>query len=155
MALSDGIGTKVYIGGVVDGDAAASSLASGQSWAEVGEVESIGELGISAADIPFTSLSAGKVRHRKGAIDYGGVQIVCAKVPDDVGQLAMTAAAASRFAYAVRVVEADGEDASATDTVHYLVALISQDRVANGSSSAVNKRTFNLLVNDWDEVPSA
>lgn len=152
MALSDGIGTKVYIGGVVDGDAAASSLASGQSWVEVKKVESIGEIGVTSTDLPFTSLSDGKVIHRKGAIDYGAVQIVCGKVSDDAGQLAMTAAAGSRFAYAVKVVEADGEDASAADTVHYLVALVANDRVANGAV-AVNKRTFNLLVNDWDEVP--
>jgi len=153
-ALSDGLGTKVFIGPVATSDDTSTySVLTG--WVEIAEVESIGEFGDSASAITFTSLSAARVRKRKGARDAGDVAIVCANVPGDLGQEAAIAAEGTKFRYAFKVVAADAESEDFTDSEFYFGALVMSKRVNVGASNAVNKRTINLAIDtDIHEVPS-
>lgn len=153
-ALSDGLGTKVFIGPVATSDDT-STYAILTGWLEISEVESIGEFGDAASAITFTSLSAARVRKRKGARDAGDVAIVCANVPGDPGQEAAIAAEGTKFRYAFKVVAADAESEDFTDSEFYFGALVMSKRVNVGASNAVNKRTINLAIDtDIHEVPS-
>lgn len=153
-ALSDGLGTKVFIGPVATSDDTSTYTAL-TPWVEIGEVESIGEFGDAAAAINFTSLSKARVRKRKGARDAGDVSIVCANIPDDLGQLAAIAAEGTKFRYAFKIVAADAESEDFTDSEFYFGALVMSKRLNVGASNAVNKRTFNLAIDtDIHEVPS-
>lgn len=154
MALSDGLGTKVFIGPVATSDDT-STYPSLTGWVEIGEVESVGEFGDSSSPITFTSLSAARVRKRKGARDAGDVSIVCANIPGDPGQEAAIAAEGTKFRYAFKVVAADAQSDDFTDSEFYFGALVMSKRANVGQSNAVNKRTFNLGIDtDIHEVPS-
>lgn len=150
-ALSDGLGTKVYIGPVATSDDT-STYASLTGWKEISEVESIGEFGDAATAITFTSLSSSRVRKRKGARDAGDVAIVCANLPGDPGQEAAIAAEGSKHRYAFKIVAADAPTEAGTDSVFYFGALVMSKKLNVGASNAVNKRTFNLAIDtDIDE----
>lgn len=154
MALSDGLGTKIFIGPVATSDDT-STYAALTPWVEIGEVESIGEFGDAASAINFTSLSSARVRKRKGARDAGDVSVVCANIPDDPGQLAAIAAEGTKYRYAFKVVAADAESEDFTDSEFYFGALVMSKRLNVGASNAVNKRTINLAIDtDIHEVPS-
>lgn len=153
-ALSDGLGTRVFIGPVATSDDT-STYAALTPWVEIAEVESIGEFGDAASAITFTSLSSSRVRKRKGARDAGDVSIVCANVPEDPGQIAAIAAEGTKFRYAIKIVPADAASEDHTDSEFYFGALVMSKRVNVGASNAVNKRTFNLAIDtDIHEVPS-
>jgi len=153
-ALSDGLGTRVFIGPVATSDDT-STYAALTGYVEIAEVESIGEFGDSASAITFTSLSSARVRKRKGARDAGDVSIVCANVPGDPGQEAAIAAEGTKFRYAFKIVPADAASEDHTDSEFYFGALVMSKRVNVGASNAVNKRTFALAIDtDIHEVPS-
>jgi len=153
-ALSDGLGTRVFIGPVATSDDT-STYAALTGYVEIAEVESIGEFGDAASPITFTSLSKARVRKRKGARDAGDVSIVCANVPEDLGQLAAIAAEGTKFRYAIKIVANDAASEDHTDSEFYFGALVMSKRVNVGASNAVNKRTFNLAIDtDIHEVPS-
>lgn len=153
-ALSDGLGTKVFIGPVATSDDT-STYAALTGWVEIAEVESVGEFGDSASAITFTSLSAARVRKRKGARDAGDVAIVCANIPGDPGQEAAIEAEGTKFRYAFRIEAADAPNETGTDSAFYFGALVMSKRLNVGASNAVNKRSFNLGIDtDIHEVPA-
>ena len=154
MSISDGLGTKIYIGPIAANDSP-SGYAALTPWVEIGEVESIGEFGDASAVITFTSLNAARVRKRKGARDAGDLTIVCANLPRDAGQIAMIAAEGTKFRYAFKIVAEDSPDANDTDSTFYFGALVTSKRLNVGASNAVNKRTFMLAIDTAVlEVPS-
>ncbi len=153
MALSDGIGSKVFIGPAT-ASLDASTITALTPCVEVKECESIPEFGDSSATITFTSLSAGRVRKRKGARDAGDITVTFANIPDDPGQLAMIAAEKSKSNFAIKVVAADEPDEDGTPSEFYLIALVNSAKVNVGASNAVNKRAFSLLIQDVHEVPA-
>lgn len=151
-ALSDGIGTKFFIGPVTTSDDP-TTYAALTGWVEVAEVETIPEFGDQASTISFTSLSSGRVRKRKGARDAGDVVLTCGKVVGDPGQAAMNAAEKTKYRYAIKVVEADAPGPDWSDTEYYFGALINSARVNVGASNAVNKRSWSVLIDtDVHEV---
>lgn len=155
MALSDGIGTRLFIGPVATSDDP-STYAALTPWVEVSEIETIPEFGDSSATITFASLSAGRQRKRKGVRDAGDITITAGKVVGDPGQAAMVAAEKTKFRYAFKVVEADAPDEDWTDTTYYFAALVNSARVNVGANNAVNKRAWNLLIDtEVEEVAAA
>lgn len=145
MAISATTGAKIYIG-PVNTTASDASDYSGLSYTEITPVESIGEFGDQASTIEFTALGDARVRKRKGVRNAGDLNIVVGHDPLDAGQLAMVAAEATEFTYAMKVVLADGADANDTDSVFYFRALVSSARVNVGEANAIIKRTFVALI---------
>lgn len=156
MAISDGLGTKVFIGPVVTSDDPSSTAYTSAVYVEIGEVESIGEFGDSAATITFTSLSKSRVRKRKGARDAGDLSVVCANDPLDPGQIAAIAAEKTKFRYAIKIVAADAADDNDTNSTFYFGAPVTGAKANVGASNAVNKRTFTFAIDtEIHEVPAA
>lgn len=146
MSINASAGAKVFIGPTT---AAANATAyAALSWTEVKEVESIPEFGDNASLITFTGLSDARVRKRKGAADAGDLAVVCAHDPLDAGQLAMQAAADTKFAYAIKILFEDSADANDTDTVVYFHALVMSARFNVGGVNDITKRTFNLAIDN-------
>jgi hypothetical protein len=154
MAIASTTGAKVYIGPVnttADDETAYAAL----SYVEITPVESIGEFGDQASTIEFTALGDARVRKRKGVRNAGDLNIVVGHDPLDAGQLAMVAAEATEFSYAMKVVLADAADENDADSVFYFRALVSSARVNVGSANAIIKRTFVALIDSQIiEVPS-
>lgn len=153
MAIASTTGAKIYIGPTT---AAATASAYGAlSWVEIGQVESIGEFGDSASTITFTSLGDARVRKRKGVRDAGDLNVTVANDPLDTGQIAMIAAEATDFAYAFKILLADGADANDTDSIFYFHGLVSSARLNVGAANEIIKRAFAILIDTKIiEVPS-
>lgn len=153
MSVTTASESKVYIGPTT---AAANAAAyAALSWVEIGEVQNLGEFGDQANDVTFTSLSDGRVRHLKGARDAGVLALVCGRDPLDAGQVAARAAEKTKFAYAFKIVAADGLDANDTDTIFYFHALVQSARSNFGESDSVVTQTFNLgITTAIIEVPA-
>lgn len=144
MSINASAGAKIYIGPTT---AAANAAAyAALTWVEVKEVETIGELGDASSAITFTSLSDARVRKLKGARDAGDFSITCASDPLDAGQLAVIAAEATKFSYAVKVLLEDSADANDTDSVFYFHAKVMSAKLNTGGVNDVTKRTFAFAI---------
>lgn len=152
MAISTTGGSGLYIGGTTAIDfstdqAALDAFEAIPSWIKIGEIEDLGEIGDSAADVTFNALGDNRVRHLKGSRDAGTMTVVTGADPSDVGQQALRAAEKTKFNYNFRIVYEDAPDESSTDSVDYFRALVMSARKNNGTSDNVARRTFALGIN--------
>ncbi|WP_314586570.1 phage tail tube protein [Pseudomonas benzopyrenica] len=147
MSINTGAGTRFAIGPILTADlpkdsAAAITQLKGITYVQVGELENIGDYGDEAADVSFTGLSDGRVRHLKGAFDAGTVALPVALDAGDAGQVAMVAAQKnrSRYNYPFQVTYVDGQ-------VDYFVGKVMSSRKTNIQNGDVLRRSFNVGIN--------
>lgn len=104
-------GSRLFIGGPITIPAQdtdfTEALFAGQTYAEVGEVENLGSLGDTSAQIVFSSVNANRDRTLKGTRNAGTMEVVCGVDYADPGQLALIAAERTNFSYAFKVVAND------------------------------------------------
>lgn len=117
---------------------------AGLVWTDIGEVESLGDFGDEAADVTFTSLNDGRVRHLKGPRDAGVLALVIGRDPLDPGQQALLSAEKTKFAYPVRITAADAASESHSDSVFYFEALVQSARINAGAADNVVRINANL-----------
>jgi hypothetical protein len=93
--------TKFSIGTTL----AATTLTAfaGDTYAQIGEIESFGAFGDELEIIKFTSLSDGRVQKVQGVADAGDIDLVVGFDPADAGQLAVIAAFTAGGAYNFKV----------------------------------------------------
>jgi hypothetical protein len=147
MTVTTATGTRFYIGPAIQPSTDTQLEYEGLAWVEVGEVESIGDIGDQAADVAFSSLKDTRAKHLKGQNDAGTLAVVCGRDPRDVGQIAMKAAQATKFTYAFKVVAADRPEVDDVDSVYYFAGMVLSDRDGYGGADSVVKTTFNVGVN--------
>lgn len=137
MSVSGSTGCTLDIGGT-------GVLASEASWAAVGEIENLGELGDSRQLVTFLSLSDSRVKKAKGTADAGTLNLVVGYDAADAGQDALRAAAddASNVGYNFRVrlndAPADanpGSGSESTPTTMTFKALVMSRRVNIGAAN--------------------
>jgi hypothetical protein len=139
MAISSDTGWKFYIGPVYTAATDTAGEFAALTYVEVGEVESIGPFGDTAAISSFRALANTRTRKTKGTRDAGNVEIVVGRDPLDAGQIAMRAAEQTKFAYAFKIEANDKLDANDTNTFFYFGALVAARPVAAGTD-AVRER---------------
>lgn len=155
MTVSTSAGATIFIGPATAVEPADKIAYEALTWTEINEVESLGEFGDSSAAITFTALKDGRVRKRKGAKDAGDLALVVGYDPFDAGQLALIAAEATKFSYAIKVVLEDGQDANDTDSTFYFLALVMTKRLTVGDVQAITKRAYTLgITTKITEAPS-
>ncbi len=137
-------GAKIYIGPVTA--AATVSAYAALTWVEIGGVESIGEFGDTASQITFTGLGDNRVQKLKGAYDAGDLTVAAAWGPLDAGQIAARAAAATKFAYAIKVTFEDSADANDTDSVFYFHARVMSAKKSVGGANNVMMENYNIAI---------
>ena len=143
MAIAGGIGTRVYSAPAVSETERDPSGYVSLTWTEIGQVESIGEFGAEAATVNFTPLATGLTRQLKGARNPGGITINCANDPLDTGQLAAITAVGTNSLYPLKIVDADGEDATDTDSTVDIGGRVVSAKKNSGQSGNVNMRAIN------------
>lgn len=154
MAIASTTGARVYIG-PVNNTANDETAYAALSYTEVLDIESTSEFGDQASTIEFTALGDARVRKRKGVRNAGDMSMVVANNPLDTGQIALIAAEATEFTYAVKIVLADGADANDTDSVFYYRALVGSRRLGGLQANQIVKRTFAFYIDSAIvEVPS-
>jgi hypothetical protein len=140
------------------GTVSAATLAGGggEAWIPIGEVESLGDFGDTAANIAFTSIEDGRVRKMKGARDAGNMALVCGMDMRDVGQIALVNGQKTAFYYAFKLVASDKRLPTDTPTIYYWNALVESAKTNFGASNNVPKTTFTLGINTAIlDIPSA
>lgn len=151
MAKNTSEGTRVYIGPatVLEDE---TDLA-GLSYVEIGGVGSVGEIGPSSQDVPFSLLKGGTL-HFKGGADNGAVTFNVARDPLDAGQIALKAAALTKLEYALKIVVPDAADGNDTDTVFYVRGPVMAGRTNIGDQNTVTQTSFSVGANVFIEVAS-
>lgn len=147
MPINTGAGTRIHIGPRLtaalpkDHEAAVALLAA-ITYVEIGEVESIGDIGDTINDVAFAGLASGRATHLKGLADAGSVELSIGFDAGDAGQMALVQAFLdrSRYDYPIKVVYVDGE----TD---YFAAKVMSNKKTGISVEGVLKRTVSLGVN--------
>ena len=136
-------GSRFYIGTTLVADSLAEF--QGDTYIEVSKVESIGDQGDERAVTEFASIADERVDKAVGTINGGTQAVTVADVPDDEGQIAMSAAAAGKVAYNFKVVLADAP-AGGTPSERYYRGLVTSDKMVIGTANNIVKRTYNVAV---------
>lgn len=124
---------------------------SALTYTEIGNVESLGEVGPQANDSAVTLLKGG-VQHLKGALDNGVLPIVYAHDALDPGQIAVTAAMITKMEYGVKIILSPDSDTGEPGAVFLARGPIMSDRTNLGAANDVRKRTANVGLNVFGEA---
>lgn len=154
MAISDGIGSAVYIAAAVPETELDPTGYVSLSYTEVGDVETFSDHGPEGAVVSYTPLKTGRTRQLKGSVNPGNITITCADDPLDAGQIAMKAAAGTKRLYPLKIIAADGADSNDTDTTVYFGVRVLSAKANRGNPEVV-KRVFVCAIDTEEyEVPS-
>lgn len=145
MSISAATGATLSIGTTTDAENLSQFLAD--TYAEIGEVEDLGEFGDEAEIVTFASLADGRMQKLKGVRDAGTMTVVCGNDTSDTGQDALIAAEADTLDYNFKVILNDALTTGGTPSEYYFRAKVSSKRVGVGAANNVVRRTFNIIIN--------
>jgi len=94
------------------------------TWVEVLNVGSVGETGKNTNVLSYDELDTDVTQKQKGISNAGDPQVECARNPTDTGQIALRAAAATKYFYAFKVEDEDKPSADYTNSIYYNRGLI-------------------------------
>lgn len=123
------------------------------TYVPVAAVGSLGETGNNQNILSYDSWNTRVIQKQKGMINAGDPELECANNPADAGQIAMKAAAATKFIYAMRVVGDDKLTPGGTNSVRFHRGIIAGPRRPNGRNEDFDLIIFNLgMVQEEIEV---
>ena len=136
------------LGGTTHATLSAATLlgGGGSGWSQIGEVENLGDFGDSSAKVTFASIADGRVRKMKGSRDAGDMKLVVGQDARDVGQLALSAAQATKSLYAFKLVASDQRLTSDTPSIFYWNALVASQASNFGANNNVVKTTYSIEI---------
>jgi len=105
----------------------------------VGEVETYGNHGVTAAITEFTPVDTAVVAKVKGSKNYGTMALTLGSVPGNAGQVLLKTASESNAHYSVKITYPDGE-------IHYLDVLVSKFEYQDGTVNNVQKIAVDLAL---------
>lgn len=107
----------------------------------VGQVESVGNHGVSSAVTKFTPVDTGVVAKVKGSKDYGTLSLVMANLPSDPGQAILKTAseALSAVHYSLELRYPD-------DEYHYFDVIVTKFEYVDGAANDVQKINVDLEI---------
>lgn len=154
-------GRKVYIAVTLTGGTiplaqpADMNLAAFEAvtfWTEIKDVGSIGQTGTDTNMVSYDTLGTEVTQKQKGISDAGDPEIECARNPTDPGQIAMRAAAKTRYNYAFKIEDADAPTSGHTNTIYYNRGVVSGPFRPNGGNEDFILETFRLGLNQKELV---
>jgi hypothetical protein len=144
------LGSKIFIGGILpakQSDYAQADFAS-QTWAEIGWLENLGQIGDESADVPFDSINRERTYHNKGTRNAGTQDLVFGLDPADPGQVALIAAEKTRYNYAIKVELNDTPDGvGATPSQRLYIAQVAMARTQLDTANNVTRLLSRLIIN--------
>lgn len=147
VTLSDGI--------IPDPKPAVLDLAAFEAitfWQEVGDVGSIGQTGTDTNIVSYDTLNTEVTQKQKGISNAGDPEVECARNPTNKGQIAMRAAAATRYNFAFKIEDADAPDGDTTNTIYYNRGVVSGPFRPNGRNEDFILETYRLGLNQKEIV---
>lgn len=145
-------GRKVYIAVTAPGGSTpapqSSDLNQGQyealNWKEISNVGSIGEAGTNTNVLTYDELATDVSQKQKGISNAGDPVIECARNPTDGGQIAMRAAALTKYIYAFKFEDADKPSDDYTNTVIYNRGIVAGPVRPNGRNEDFILENFTI-----------
>lgn len=145
MAIHSTAKTRIYIGTTAPKATVATYAAD--TWTEILALTEIGEFGPEAAEIPVKFVNSGYVGRRKGTIDSGALEVVCARDPLDAGQDKARLAAEDPLPYNIKIVLPDaGSGTGAKATTFYFSAVVLSAKTRFNDADSLTESVFNLGV---------
>lgn len=141
-------GSRVFIGQAMtaQSDPFVESDFDGQSWVEIGHLESIGEFGDESAEITFDEIGEQRTQKLKGIRNAGNMDLVMGVDHTDAGQVALLAAEATIDDYAFRVDFNDAELAG-TPSQRFFIGKVMTARENLGTANNVVRRGGRVGIN--------
>lgn len=102
------------------------------TYTAIGEVESLGDQGMTAAITEFTPIGTSVVTKVKGSKNYGTMSVTLGSLPSNAGQDIVEIAAESTAHYSVKLTYPD-------TSIHYLDVLVSKFSQTGGTVNDVHK----------------
>jgi len=109
------------------------------TYTAVGEVESIGANGVTAAVTEFTPINTMVTTKIKGSKNYGNMAIVLGALPSDAGQDVIELAAESSAHYSIKLTYPD-------TSIHYMDVLVTKFEQAGGAVNDVHKINVEMAI---------
>ncbi len=141
-------GARLYIGSALAAQTTDFVVGdfSGQSWVQVGWMESIGAFGDEAASITFDASEQQRTQKLKGTRNAGDMAVVCGIDYEDPGQILLRAAEATPNNYAFKVLFNDAPSGG-DPSERYFIALVMSAREQLDTANNVMKLNATLGVN--------
>jgi hypothetical protein len=114
------------------------------TWVEVKNVGSFPESGITSNIVKYDTADTDVSQKAKGVSDASGGSLELARVDTDPGQIALRAAAATKFKYATKRELTDAPSADYTNTIYYNRGVIAGPVHAGGRVEDFILETFNF-----------
>jgi hypothetical protein len=136
-AVATAVGASFFIGPIHSDTVDTVAEFAALTWVQIGKVRTIGRFGDKAALITYRTLEDKREHKLKGTRNAGAITLGVARDPLDAGQVAVEAAAATDFRYALKMVANDKPDANDTPTTYYFGVYVMQNEEDYGDGSAV------------------
>lgn len=148
MTIYATAGAKLYIGAALASKSTDFVVAdfTPQTWVEIGEIEALGSLGDTSAEVTFDSISAQRTRRLKGTRNAGNMEVVCGIDYADPGQIAVIAAEKTPNDYAFKLALNDAPPLG-TPSQRLFVAKVASAAEAFDQANSVMKLNVGLWVN--------
>ena len=116
-------------------------------WTEVKDVGNIGQTGTDTNVVGYDTLATDVTQKNKGISNAGDPEIECARLPTDPGQIAMRAAAQTKYNYAFKTEDADAPQAGWSNTIYYDRGIVTGPFRPNGRNEDFILEVFRLGLN--------
>jgi len=114
----------------------------------IGSVGNLGDYGSAPNMVTYNTLDTQVSSKAKGVEDAGELSIEVARIFDDPGQIAMRAAAATKFNYAIRIEYADAPSEDWSNTIMYAVGPVSGPQLLGGSTDDFIRESYTVAFTD-------
>lgn len=146
MAIFATAGSKLYIGGPLNGPTVTEASFTSQTWVQINSLEALGAVGDTSEGINFDDIGAARRIKLKGVRDAGTMEVVTGIDYEDAGQVAVLAAEATPNDYAFRLVFNDAP-VGGTPSERRFVAKVMSVSEQLDTASSVMKLNMSLGVN--------
>jgi hypothetical protein len=119
---------------------------NGQSWVNIGWLNTIGAFGDQASEITFDLISEERTAKLKGTRNAGNLELVCGADTNDDGQVALRAAEEEIFDYAFRVTFNDARPGF-QPSKRYFIGKVMQAREVLDSANNVVRLNATVGIN--------
>lgn len=122
------------------------------NWTQVKNVGSLPESGSNTNVVSYDTIDTDVTQKSKGITNAGDGTLELARIATDPGQIALRAAALTKFQYAFKRELTDAPDAETTNTVYYNRGIITGPAHNGGRNEDFILETFTLGLNQREIV---
>lgn len=118
------------------------------TFTEIGSVGNLGDYGAAPNIISYNTLATDVTSKAKGVEDAGELSIEVARIFDDAGQIAIRAAAATKFYYAIKIEYADAPTDDWSNTIMYAAGPVSGPQLLGGGTDDFIRESYTVAFTD-------